>query len=136
MKRGIFEEPKVHCWRTQHELRIRQPPTPTSVEIDFSTRLPNFWGCLSEMRLLGKEQAAALNLPLIEIEVENPNLKDRRFEAPGVYLIRIKFGEFQEESPGGARRVSDTEMPWPPILTRYFWKNWIKSAPLLDFHDG
>jgi hypothetical protein len=67
MKRGIFEEPKVHCWRTQHELRIRQPPTPTSVEIDFSTRLPNFWGCLSEMRLLGKEQAAALNLPLIEI---------------------------------------------------------------------
>jgi hypothetical protein len=44
MKMGIFEEPKVHCWRTQHELRIRQPLTPTSVEIDFSTRAGQFLG--------------------------------------------------------------------------------------------
>ncbi len=90
-------ETEPRCWVVQHEIRIRKAKLQASeVAVDFAYRPPNNWGCLSEMRIWGKEQAAALNLPFIEIEEKNPNLRDRRFEAPAVYLIRTKFDQFND----------------------------------------
>ena len=83
------------CWVTQTLVRIRyahygmyQPP--------FEVAAPAYWGHLPECRAWAKEMSNELNLPVIEIGRENPNLQSRDFEAPGIYIIIEKFGQFND----------------------------------------
>jgi hypothetical protein len=95
---SVGEDVKAHAWRTQHECHIRG----LAAALSFGVH-PNFWGCESEVTAWARERSLEMNLPLIMVGQLNPDLKSRIFESPGVYVIAIRWDEF--ENVGGVSRV-------------------------------
>jgi hypothetical protein len=62
--------------------------------------MPNYDGCLSECRAFARDQAANLNLPIVEVPGVNPDLQAKDFEKPAIYIVAEQFDEL---APGETR---------------------------------
>jgi hypothetical protein len=77
------------AWRQIHEVHIR-PVKPGLMRFGVS---PNFHGCLSECREFAREQAANLNLQVIEVQGVNRDLEGPDFADPAIYIRTVEFDE-------------------------------------------
>src|SRR5262245_16925856 len=94
------EQNRPRAIRTIHEVHIR---TATAGLMRFGIS-PNFDGCLSECRDFARDEAANLNLPVIEIPGVNANLESADFERPAVYIRAIQFDEMDPNETRRFRR--------------------------------
>ena len=89
-------ETKPKCWVTQTLIYVRYA-NPGSMQPPFGTS-PQFWESRPDCVAWAKEKCNELNLPVIEIGRENPNLQARDFETPAIYVVCEKFDQFNDPS--------------------------------------
>ena len=90
----VAAQREPRCIVTQHLIYVRYA-NPNSVQPPFGTS-PTHWGPLSDCRARARELGDQLNLPIVEIERENPNLQAKEFESPGIYIVCEQFDQFND----------------------------------------